>query len=129
MLLWAQGVELPTRGYDVEINEIDVAPVQIQGPKSVMLMEKMFGQRVREIPYYGLIHDTLNGHAVTITRTGFFGRGRLRDIPARRHAARGRRMALHPGAWQGVSTLRVIAPSHIRRLEAGILSYGQGTWT
>ena len=52
-------------------HEIDVSPVQIQGPKSAPLMEKMFGSHVREIPYYHLIHDELNGHAVTISRTGF----------------------------------------------------------
>ena len=31
----------------------------------------MFGSHVLEIPYYGIIHDTLNGHDVTISRTGF----------------------------------------------------------
>ena len=70
LLLWAQGVNASGK-FDVDIHEIDVSPVQIQGPKSVLLMEKMFGSHIREIPYYHLIHDTLNGHAVTISRTGF----------------------------------------------------------
>ncbi len=68
--LWAQGVN-SFRKLNVDIHEIDVSPVQIQGPKSVQLMEKMFGPHIREMPYYGLIHDTLNGNAVTISRTGF----------------------------------------------------------
>ena len=101
-----------------------MSPVQIQGPKSVLLMEKMFGPHIREIPYYHLIHDTLNGHAVTISRTGF-------------SAEVGFEIYLHDAmlkaddVWphileQGEEfNLRVIAPSHIRRLEAGILSYGQ----
>ena len=42
VLLWAQGVNSHA-GFDVDIREIDVSPVQIQGPKSVLLMEKMFG--------------------------------------------------------------------------------------
>ena len=121
--LWAQGVNAYA-GYNVDITEIDVAPVQIQGPKSAPLMEKMFGPHVRQIPYYGLIHDTLNGRAVTITRTGF-------------SAEIGFEIYLHDAmlhaddVWpyileQGEEfNLRVIAPSHIRRLEAGILSYGQ----
>ena len=87
-------------------------------------MEKMFGPRVREIPYYHIIHDTLNGHAVTISRTGF-------------SAEVGFEIYLHDAmlhsddVWpyileQGEEfNLSVIAPSHIRRLEAGILSYGQ----
>ena len=62
VLLWAQGVNSSGR-FDVDIHEIDVSPVQIQGPKSAPLMEKMFGSHVREIPYYHLIHDELNGHA------------------------------------------------------------------
>ena len=70
VLLWAQGVN-SFANFDVDIHEIDVSPVQIQGPKSVQLMEKMFGPHIRDIPYYGLIHDTLNGHDVTVSRTGF----------------------------------------------------------
>ena len=70
VLLWLQGVN-SFANYNVEISELDVSPVQIQGPKSAALMEKMFGPHLREIPYYGLIHDKLNGRTVTISRTGF----------------------------------------------------------
>ena len=123
LLLWAQGIN-SSRKFNVDIHEIDVSPVQIQGPKSVLLMEKMFGPHIREIPYYHIIHDTLNGHAVTISRTGF-------------SAEVGFEIYLHDAmlnadeVWpyileQGKEfNLGVIAPSHIRRLEAGILSYGQ----
>ena len=93
-------------------------------PKSAALLEKMFGPHIREIPYYGLIHETLNGHLVTISRTGF-------------SAELGFEIYLHDAmlhaddVWpyileQGEEfNLGVIAPSHIRRIEAGILSYGQ----
>ena len=123
LLLWAQGVNSFAK-FDVDIHEIDVSPVQIQGPKSVLLMEKMFGPRVRDIPYYGLIHDELNGHAVTISRTGFSAEVGYEIYlhGAMRHA---------DDVWPHILEqgeefdLHVIAPSHIRRLEAGILSYGQ----
>ena len=123
VLLWAQGVNA-SAGYDVDINEIDVAPVQIQGPKSAPLMEKMFGPQVRQIPYYGLLHATLNGHAVTISRTGFSAEIGFEIYlhDAIRHADDVWPHILEQGAE---FNLRVIAPSHIRRLEAGILSYGQ----
>ena len=123
LLLWAQGVNFPRR-FNADVHEIDVSPVQIQGPKSVLLMEKMFGPHIRDIPYYGLIHDTINGNPVTISRTGF-------------SAEVGFEIYLHDAmlkaddVWpyileQGEEfNLGVIAPSHIRRLEAGILSYGQ----
>ena len=123
LLLWAQGVNATGR-FNVDIHEIDVSPVQIQGPKSAPLMEKLFGSHIRDIPYYGLIHDTLNGHPVTVSRTGF-------------SAEVGFEIYLHDAmlhaddVWPHILAqgeefnLGVIAPSHVRRLEAGILSYGQ----
>lgn len=123
VLLWAQGVNAFS-GHDVTIREIDVAPVQIQGPKSVRLMTGLFGRKVLDIPYYGLMHARLGQLSVVVSRTGFSGEVGyeiyLRD--ATRHADE---------LWHAVKkagerhNLRVIAPSHIRRLEAGILSYGQ----
>lgn len=123
VLLWAQGVNASGR-YDVDIRELDVSPLQIQGPKSAALMEKMFGDDIREIPYYGLTRSKLNGRDVTISRTGF-------------SAEVGFEIYLHDAilyaddVWPHILEqgeefgLGVIAPSHIRRLEAGILSYGQ----
>ena len=123
VLLWLQGVN-SFANYNVEIKELDVSPVQIQGPKSAALMEKMFGPHLRDIPYYGLIHEKLNGRPVTISRTGF-------------SAEIGFEIYLHDSTryaddvWPYILengeefNLGVIAPSHIRRLEAGILSYGQ----
>ena len=123
VLLWAQGVNSSGR-YDVDIQEIDIAPVQIQGPKSAALMEKMFGPGVLEIPYYHLLHEELNGHPVTISRTGFSAEV---GFEIYLHDAILRADDIWPHILeQGEEfNLRVIAPSHIRRLEAGILSYGQ----
>ena len=123
LLLWARGVNTRA-GYDVEINEIDVAPVQIQGPKSKDLMTKLFGDRVIEIKYYGLMETRLGDLDVVVSRTGFSGEVGfeiyLRDATVFADAL-----------WETVKAageefdLKVIAPSHVRRLEAGILSYGQ----
>ena len=123
VLLWAQGVN-STGMFNADVHEIDVSPVQIQGPKSVELLEKMVGPHVREIPYYGLVHDTVNGYPVTISRTGFSAEV---GFEIYLHNA----MLYSEEVWpyileQGEEfNLGVIAPSHVRRLEAGILSYGQ----
>lgn len=121
--LWAQGVNCRA-GFDVEIQEIDVAPVQIQGPKSKALMQDLFGPCVQDIRYYGLLPAKLAGMDVIVSRTGF-------------SAEIGYEIYLHDATanadrlWEAVFEagrrygLQVIAPSHIRRLEAGILSYGQ----
>src|SRR6056297_891228 len=70
--LWLRGVNV-AMGFDVSIGEIDVSPVQIQGPKSEALMVDLLGEAVREIPYYGLMRGRVAGHDVVVSQTGFTG--------------------------------------------------------
>lgn len=121
--LWLQGVNAFGK-YDVEIHEIDVAPVQIQGPKSGDLMRKIFGAEIDDVPYYGLMKGKVGGRDVIISRSGF-------------SAEAGYEIYLYDATkysedmWYAVLeagkefNLRVIAPGHHRRIEAGILSWGQ----
>lgn len=121
--LWLTGVNVGGR-FDVEIQEIDVAPVQIQGPKSTDLMVDLFGPEVAELPSYGLMAGSINGCAVIISQTGFSGE-------------KGYEIYLHDATvhaetlWNTIlqvgqrHQLAVIAPAHHRRIAAGILSWGQ----
>jgi aminomethyltransferase len=123
LMLWLQGVNTPQR-WDVDIRELDVAPLQVQGPLSEDLMADLLGEGLREIPYYGLMEAEIAGCPVVISQTGFSGEKGyevyVRDATqtAERvwYALRG------TGARYG---LRVIAPGHHRRIAAGILSWGQ----
>lgn len=121
--LWLQGVNYGKK-YDVEIDEIDVAPVQIQGPKAKDLMTDVFGEDVLDIRYYGLMEAELDGMSVVISRTGFSGEigfeVYLRDATI--HADEFWDKMYEAGKPHNIM---IIAPSHIRRIEAGILSYGQ----
>lgn len=123
VLLWAKGVNAFS-GHDVTIDEIDVAPVQIQGPKSKDLLTKLVGSELLEVGYYQLMETRLDGLDVVISRTGFSGEVGyeiyLRD--ATLHSDKLWNRVLEAGQEFG---LKVIAPSHVRRLEAGILSWGQ----
>lgn len=67
---FAQGVNYGLK-LNCEITEIDVCPVQIQGPKSTALMVDLFGKEIEDVPYYGLMHSTIAGCPVVISRTGF----------------------------------------------------------
>ena len=121
--MWIRGVNLGL-GLDVTIREIDVAPVQIQGPKSEALMVDLFGDKVRDIPFYGLMEGKVRGRDVVISQTGFTGEKGyeiyLRDATL-----------YAEDMWYGVldagraHNLMVIAPAHHRRIAAGILSWGQ----
>ncbi|WP_203142470.1 glycine cleavage T C-terminal barrel domain-containing protein [Marinobacter mangrovi] len=121
--LWLRGVNTGKR-FDVSIAEIDVAPVQIQGPKSEALMVDLFGDAVSELPYYGLMAGQVAGHDVIVSQTGFTGEKGyeiyLRD--ATLHAEDLWYTVLRTGEKHN---LRVIAPAHHRRIAAGILSWGQ----
>jgi glycine cleavage system aminomethyltransferase T len=123
LMLWLQGVNVGHR-YDVEIREIDVAPVQVQGPKSVDLMVDLVGPAAAEIPPYGLLASAVGGCDVIVSQTGFTGEKGyeiyLRD--ATLYAERMWNAVLEAGRRHN---LMVVAPAHHRRIAAGILSWGQ----
>ena len=123
LLYWLQGVNVGKR-MDVEINEIDVCPLQIQGPKSLALMVDLVGDSVRDIPYYGILEAEVAGCPVVVSQSGFSGEKGyeiyLRD--ATLHAEKLWRAVLEAGEPH---RLMVTAPGHQRRIQAGILSWGQ----
>tara|TARA_A100001015_G_scaffold301038_1_gene387327 strand:- start:2914 stop:4218 length:1305 start_codon:yes stop_codon:yes gene_type:complete len=123
IMFFLQGVNHDKK-FDVTIDEIDVAPVQIQGPKSVDLMADLVGDAVRDIPYYGLMEAKVGGRDCIISQTGFTGEKGY-EIYLRNATLYADDM------WNAVleagkkHNLRVIAPAHHRRIAAGILSWGQ----
>jgi glycine cleavage system aminomethyltransferase T len=124
--LWARGVA-HNSGHDVTIKEIDVGPVQVQGPKSKDVMVDLFGASVLEIPYYYLRPFELDGMRVLVSRTGYT-------------AELGYEIYLYEASENGVRLwdavleagkphdLAVIGPCHIRRIEGGILALGADMW-
>jgi len=123
IMFFLQGVNHDKK-FNVEIDEIDVAPVQIQGPKSVDLMADLVGEAVRDIPYYGLMEAKVGGRDCIISQTGFTGEKGyeiyLKD--ATKYADDMWNDVLEKGKKHN---LMVIAPAHHRRIAAGILSWGQ----
>ena len=121
VLLWARGVALNS-GMDVEVKELDVAPMQVQGPKSKPVMQALFGDAVLELDYYWFLDTELDGIPVIVTRTGWSGEVGfelyLRD-PSRGTELWDR--VLEAGKPHGIAPT---GPSDIRRIEAGILNYG-----
>lgn len=122
VLLWAKGVAVNS-GLNVEIREPDVAPVQIQGPKSKALMNDLFGDRILDMRYYFMDEFELEGMEVVVSRTGYSGEVGyeiyLRN--ASRDAMKLWDTILEAGEPHNLSP---IGPCQIRRVEAGILSYG-----
>jgi aminomethyltransferase len=123
ILFWLKGVNVGT-GHNVAIDEIDVAPLQIQGPKSEALMADLVGPGIHALPYYGLMEATVNGRDCLISQSGFSGE--------KGYEIYLREATLYAeDVWNAVldagtaHNLQVIAPGHQRRIQAGILSWGQ----
>ena len=72
--MYLQGVNHDKR-FNVVIDEIDVCPLQIQGPKSFALMKDLVGEsgEIEKIPFYGLAEKMIAGHDCVISQTGFSG--------------------------------------------------------
>lgn len=120
--LWAQGLAHAGR-WNVTVKEVDVAPVQIQGPKSKDVLVDLFGESIHDIPYYYMRNFTIEGMEVVISRTGYSAEigYEIYLYNASRDAGR-----LWDAVWQAGEPhgMRPIGPCHIRRIEAGMLSYG-----
>jgi glycine cleavage system aminomethyltransferase T len=122
ILLWAKGLAYRS-GFDVQIHEADVAPVQVQGPRSAAVMRDTFGEGVLDIPYYYLREYDLDGMQVVVSRTGYTAEVgyEIYVRNASRDAVR-----LWDRIWQAGQPygMKVIGPCHIRRIEGGILAHG-----
>ena len=120
ILLWAQGVAVNS-GLNVSINEPDVSPLQLQGPKSREIMVKLFGENIRDLKYYWLKELELDGIPLVVSRTGwstelgyelFLREGSQGDRLWEMIMTAGNEYGLQPGHT-----------SSIRRIEGGMLSY------
>jgi glycine cleavage system aminomethyltransferase T len=120
ILLWAQGVAVHA-GLDVSIDEPDVSPLQLQGPKSGNIMQALFGDSILDLKYYWLRELELDGVPVLVSRTGwsselgyeiYLRNSAHGDALWERIMAAGEPFGLKPGHT-----------SSIRRIEGGMLSY------
>jgi len=124
--LYALGIAA-ARGMDVTVREIDVAPVQVQGPGSKEVLLDLVGNRVLDLPYYGLMKTEIDGMRVVVSRTGYTGEVgyEIYLYEAGRNGDRLWHTVLEAGRPHG---LEVIGPCHIRRIEGGILAFGADMW-
>ena len=120
-LLYAKGVQA-CAGLDVEVNEADSWPVQVQGPKSKDVMRALFGDVIDTIRYYWTLQTDLDGIPVVISRTGWTAEVGF-EIYLREYS-RGLEL------WDRILeagkpfNIKPTGPSDVRRMEAGIFNWG-----
>lgn len=121
-LLFARGLRHAYPDLDVTIRELDVAPMQIQGPRSKELMVDLVGPQIGELRYYWWTRAEVRGIPVVITRTGWTSEVGYEIYLL--DPSRGSEL------WQAVMDIgrpynvRPTGPSDIRRIEGGIFNWG-----
>jgi len=121
VILWLQGLAINS-GMDVSIHEPDVSPLQISGPKSGKLIQKLFNGEHDDLGYYKAKQTTLNDIPMVIARTGWSGELSYELYLQDRKLGNELFELVYEAAQEFNG--RVIAPNGIRTIEGGILSYG-----
>lgn len=121
-LLFARGLRNAYPDLDVTIREADVAPLQVQGPRSKALMVDLAGQEILDLKYYWWRRAEIAGIPVIITRTGWSAEvGYEIYLTDTGRAVELWDHIMEAGRPYG---LRPTGPSDIRRIEGGIFNWG-----
>ena len=121
VILWLQGIAINS-GMDVSIHEPDVSPLQISGPKSGKLIQKLFNGVHDDLGYYKAKQTSLDDIPMVIARTGWSGELSYELYLQDRKLGNKLFELVYEAAKEFNG--RVIAPNTIRTIEGGLLSYG-----
>ncbi len=121
VIFFAKGLAAGNK-FDVKIFEPNVDIMAIQGPKSFDLMEKIFGNKIKELKFFGFDYFNFNGVNHLIARSGWSKQGGFEVYVENISSGlnlydelfeKGKEFNVKPGC-----------PNLIERIESGLLSYG-----
>jgi len=121
LLFWAKGLAYALH-LEVDVNEPDVHPLAVQGPKAEDLMARVFGEQVRDIRFFRFHLLDFQGAEFPVARSGYSKQsGYEIYMDGAEHGE-----ALWDALFKAGEDLNVRAgcPNGIERVEAGLLSYG-----
>jgi len=121
-LLFARGLRNAYPDLDVTIQEADVAPLQVQGPRSKDLMVKLLGEEILELRYYFWTEAKIANVPVVVTRTGWTSEVGYEVYTT--DTSRGNDVyeaLMDAGSEFGI---KPTGPSDIRRIEGAIFNWG-----
>jgi len=121
LLLWVKGVAYGYR-LDVLVDEPDISPLAIQGPKSDDLMAAVFGDGIRDLRFFRYGWYDFKGKSLLIARSGYSKQGGFEIYVDGSDIG----MPLWNALMEAGKPLDVRAgcPNGIERVEGGLLSYG-----
>ncbi|AHM05061.1 DMSP demethylase (DmdA) [Roseibacterium elongatum DSM 19469] len=121
LLYWVKGIAYGYR-LDVLVDEPDVSPLAVQGPRADDLMAEVFGDSVRDLRFFRFGLFGFGGRQLVVARSGYSKQG-------------GYEIYLEGGdlgmpLWSALIEagraldVRAGGPNLIERIESGLLSYG-----
>ena len=120
LLLWAQAIAAGYK-FEVDVDEPDVSPLQVQGPNSTKLMIKVFGDWINDLSFYRFKEINHEGIPMVIARMGY-SKELCYELFLQDHS---KGDELWEILWQAGQEFNISSgsPNIILRLEGGILSY------
>ena len=121
VLLWAKGLKVGFN-LDVKIDEPDVWPMAVQGPKSDALMAKVFGSKINALSFFKFGYFEFQGHPLLIARSGYSKQGGFEIYLDKSALAE----PLWQTLWEAGLEFEIApgCPNLIERIEGGLFSYG-----
>ena len=121
VIFFAKGLASGNK-FDVKIFEPIVDILAVQGPKSFDLMEKVFGEKIKELKFFGFDYFTFNGAKHLIARSGWSKQGGFEIYVENTDS--GLKLYDHLFEIGKEFNIRPGCPNLIERIESGLLSYG-----
>ncbi len=121
VILFAKGLAIGNK-FDVKIIEPDVNIMAVQGPKSFNLMEKVFGDKIVNLKFFGFDYFEFGGDKHLIARSGWSKQGGYEIYVE--HNDSGLKLYDHLFEIGKEFNIKPGCPNLIERIESGLLSYG-----
>ncbi len=121
LLLWIKALANAYR-YEVLVDEPDVSPIAIQGPKSEELAVGVFGEEVSKLKFFRFGMFDFRGRTVLVAKSGFSKQGGYEIYVEGSDLG----MPIWEALFDAGKDLNVRAgcPNAAERIEGGLLSYG-----
>ena len=121
LLYWVKGIANGWR-LDVLVDEPDVSPLAVQGPKADQLMARVFGDRVNDLRFFRFGWFDFQGRDLVVAKSGYSKQGGYEIYVEGGDIG----MPLWNALMEAGKDLDVFAgcPNLIERIEGGLLSYG-----
>ena len=121
VILFAKGLAIGNK-FDVQIFEPEVNIMAVQGPKSFKLMEKVFGEEITKLKFFGFDYFDFKGTKHLIAQSGWSKQGGYEIYVENTNSG----LALYDHLFEVGKEFDVKpgCPNLIERIESALLSYG-----